>query len=423
MKKLIEILNKSDCEWKVNVLCRQSYELFFVHSKVETSRATDTVTKSVTVYVRHDGKEGDCTFNVYSSDTEAEIYDKIALAKSQAALAFNEPYALPTGEQCEKTVESNFSDWSLPVLGEKIAEACFKADSYQNGSINALEIFVYKDTVSVVNSNGLDKTEHKFRAMVEAIPTWNENGDSVELYEAYWFTALDEAALTAEIDSRMREVRDRYHATKPNQQICAPVVLNSKEIASLCDEICYQLNYAAVYSKQNIFGKGDDFQHVAQGGDGLNITMCRSVKGSRASAVFDDDGVTLCDTEIIKNGVAVGLYGGNRFGQYLGEKITGNLPCVKLGVGTLTSDDLAKTEYFECVSMSGLQVDLYNDYIGGEVRLGYLHRNGEKIPVTGVSISGKLSEVLPTLRLSETAKLCDWFFGPGKLLLCNVNIL
>ena len=84
--------------------------------------------------------------------------------------------------------------------------AAIDADNCEGGSINALEIFVYKDTVSVKNSRGIDKTEVSYRAMVEAIPTWNGE-ESVELYEQYKFTELDREEITREIAQKMREVR------------------------------------------------------------------------------------------------------------------------------------------------------------------------------------------------------------------------
>ena len=72
--------------------------------------------------------------------------------------------------------------------------------------------------------------------------------------------------------------------------------------------------------------------------------------------------------------------------------------------------------------MSGLQVDFYNDYIGGEVRLAY-YRDGEKtVPVTGVSITGSLKQVLSSIRLSETTGIHDGYMGPEKALLTGMKI-
>lgn len=422
MKTIIELLKEADCEYRVHTAQVESYELYFVHERAETVRSTTSTTRTITVYADHDGFKGDSTFHVSPSDSEEQIKSKIESAKAQAALICNEMYALPAAESEERTIPSNLADPPMPELAARVAKACFAADMCGDGSINALEIFLYREKTSVENSNGLNKCEHKCRAMIEAIPTWNENGESVELYEQYHFTDLDEEAITAEITEKMREVRDRYHAKKPQKTISAPIVLRTPEIAELCNDIAAMLNYSAVYGKTNLYKKGDDVQKCA-GGDPVTIERKAGVPGSRFSAAFDSDGCALHDRVLVKDGVAEGYYGSNRFAQYLGEQCSGDLPCTELAKGTLTESELSGMRYLECASLSGLQVDLYNDYIGGEVRLAYLVENGKRTPVTGISVSGKLSEVLPEVRLSENVKTHSNYRGPDKMLLKNMTIL
>ena len=151
--------------------------------------------------------------------------------------------------------------------------------------------------------------------------------------------------------------------------------------------------------------------------------MRGSIKGSVRSSAFDGDGVTLVDREIIKDGVATALWGGTRFAQYLNEQPTGNLGCISLECGTLTDAEKNSAPYFRCASMSGLQVDIYNDYIGGEVRLGYYFDGEREIPVTGISISGKLSEALKNMRLSDEAVTYESYNGPKCAIFGGIEIV
>lgn len=420
LKKLLEE-NKDASDYRINRTGKTSSELFFVHRNLETSRATDVCDTNVTVYVDHDGKKGESAFAVYESMTETDLKLKIAEAAARAKLVFNEPYEIPCGEKTEREVPSNFRDYEPKELAAKIAEAVFKADRYENGSINALEIFVDKYETTVINSKGTDVTEVKYSAMVEAIPTWNENGESVELYEAYRFTEFDADEITAETDEKMKEVRDRKHAVKPAEKIEADVVLNVKEAGELFSELAGDLTYASVYSHYNLHKTGDDLQNGD--GDKITLEMKGAMKGSEYSAAFDADGVTLADKTIIENGKVTGYFGANRFASYLGEKPTGNLRCVSVGKGSLTDKELAEKPYLECVSLSGLQLDLYNDYIGGEIRLAYYRHDGITEPVTGISMSGKLSEVLAGIRLSDKTKVRGYYGGPYKVLLKGMEII
>jgi PmbA protein len=73
--------------------------------------------------------------------------------------------------------------------------------------------------------------------------------------------------------------------------------------------------------------------------------------------------------------------------------------------------------------MSGLQLDILGDYIGGEVRLAYFVDGDKVVPMTGISISGKLSDALNSIRLSDT-RVCDGrYLGPECALLDGIEIV
>ena len=422
-QRIINILNNTSgiSDWRVNTVRTESTELFFVHKNLETVRSTDTTDIKVSVYALHDGKLGEATFSVYASYDDEKIAEEIEKAKKKANIIANQTYSLPENEVGEYVSASNFANYEPYNLASLISKACFEADNVEGGSINALEIFVYKDIVSVKNSRGIDKTQVKYRAMVEAIPTFNGE-ESVELYEQYNFTEFDHALVVEEIAKKMHEVKDRYEAKAPTSKLDCPVVLDAPELEQLIGRFVGNLNFSAVYQHSNAFKVGDDIQKDANG-DRITLTMRGEVKGSVSSSAFDADGVTLVDRKIIEEGKAVALWGGTRFAQYLGETPTGNLGCLSLECGTLTDVEKASKPYFRCASMSGLQVDIYNDYVGGEVRLGYYFDGEKEIPVTGISISGKLSVALANMRLSNEAITYESYNGPKCAIFDGIEIV
>ena len=422
IRRLLE-QNQALSGWRINETIRSSYELFFVHRKLETVRATDTVSTNVTVYVDHDGKKGDSSFDVSAAMTEADMRQKIETAVRRAKQVFNEPYELPEGGAETSELPSNMKDRDPKELGRQIADAVFAADTVPGGSINACEIFLYRDTVRVNNSRGINKTQQKHWVMIEAIPTFTEKAESVELYEDHRFTDFDPAKVTAEIARRMAEARDRFTAKKPAVPMEISVLLRPQEIRELLELLSDDLNYGTVYAHANLHKIGDDLQENGDG-DKLTVTMKAQVPGSEASAFFDADGAAFTDTCVIRDGVAAANYGSSRFGQYLGvEKPTGDLPCIRAEAGTLTDADMKKAPYMDCASMSGLQLDLYNDYIGGEIRLAYYFDGEKTVPVTGVSMSGKLSAVLASLRLSQGVVTEGAYEGPRHLMLKGMTVL
>ena len=410
--------------WRVRETATKSYELFFVHKKLETVRATDTVSTQVTVYVDHDGKRGDSSFSVYASMTEDDLQKKIQAAAARARLVFNQPYELPAGDTLDVDLPTNMDTADMKALGCQIADAVFAADTVEGGSINACEIFLYRDTVRVRNNRGIDKTQRLCRVMIEAIPTYTTEKESVELYEDYRFTSFDPERVTEKIASRMREVRDRSMAVKPKTPMTVNVLLRPLEIHDLLSELADDAHYAAVYSHANLHKLGDNLQADGDG-DKLTFSLKAILPGCEDSAYFDSDGLSLRDTCILQDGVVANNYGSSRFGQYLGvENPTGDLPmCISAAAGTLREEEIRQAPYVECVSLSGLQVDLYNDYIGGEIRLAYYFDGEKTVPVTGITMSGKLSDVLSGMRLTEKCCMEGAYEGPCRLLMKNMAVL
>ena len=423
MKTIIAALkaNPRVSDYKINLTAKESYECFYVKGKLETVRCTDTCDKIVTVYVDHGEFKGDSQFYVYPSTTSEELAELIEKAVEKASLLNNKMYTLPENETGEYEVESNFSAYTLSGLSKEITEAVFSANNLENADLNSVEVFVNRHTDTVCNSRGIHKTQVRYDAMVEAIPTFNGESESVELYQQYNFSAFCAETVKEEIAQKLREVKARASAVKPDFSLNCKVILNKQELGELFGTISYDLNFSTVYSHANLYHKGDDIQ-ADPTGDKITITMAGSVPGNIRSAHFDGDGMTLKDTTIVKDGKAVAYYGANRFGQYLEEVPTGNLRCIQVAPGSACAKCLTAAPYLEVLSMSGLQVDPFNDYIGGEIRLAY-YCDGEKtMPVTGISITGSLKQVLSSIRLSTEIAAEDGYTGPAKAILQDMKI-
>ena len=408
-------------DYKINIRKKESYELFFVKGKLETVRCTDTCDKEVTVYVAHGDFKGEAQFFIYPSTTEEQLRTLIDEAVAKALLINNQTFALPEAETGSFTVESNFASYDPADLAAMISNAVFRANDVENAALNSVEIFINKHTDTVCNSCGLHKSQVRYGAMVEAIPTYNGPVQSVELYEQYNFNTLAEEELLQEIGSKMAQVKARYHAATPEIKPACPVILNKEELSELFWSIAFNLNYASVYSHANLWTKGDAVQRDPVG-DVIGITMAGEAPSCVRSAKFDADGMALRSIRIVDGGKVVNYYGSNRYGQYLGEDPTGDLGCICVDPGTVEKEKLENGPYLEVVSMSGLQVDFYSDYIGGEIRLAYYHDGSTVTPVTGISVSGSLGEVLDHIRLSAETSVHNGYTGPSKAILCGMKI-
>ena len=423
MMNAIHMLNSHPqvSDYKINTHHKESVELFFVKGKLETVRRTETTDRQVTVYVNHDDFKGDAQFFIYPSTTEDQLKALIDEAVKKALLIHNKMYELPADEQGEYAVESNFAAYDMNELAAEVYQAVFAANTVENASLNSVEIFINKHTETIVNSKNLHKTQVRYDAMVEAIPTYNGETQSVELYEQYNFSNFDAEETTREIAEKLNEVKARYEAVKPDHAIDCPVIFGHKEVSRIFFSILRDLNYSSVYGNANLFKKGDMVQKQPEN-DLITLTMAGETKGSTRSAKFDGDGLSLAPICLVENGKVINYYGSNRFGQYLGETPTGELSCMTVAAGSVEKAEFEQGPYLQIASMSGLQVDFYNDYIGGEIRLAY-YNDGEKVtPVTGISISGKVSDILNRIRFARDIVHANGYEGPEKALLCGMKI-
>lgn len=429
MERLITFLKQYEeiNDYKIVRTNKISNQLYFVLHKLETSRVVDTTTIDVTIYNRHEGKVGFANFTYSDTMSDEEVTELILKAISQAKLINNEPFTIPTGDVYSHELASNYRTFPLINVAGNVSKAIFACLDEEELSINSLEIFINKTTTQIINSQGIDKTEIKYTGFYEGIPTFTKDNEedptlsSVELFDEFSFGDFDEQQITNDVKEKLQEVKDRYYAKNIKLED-VPVVLRHSELCDLFNQLTYDANFGTIYNHQNIFKIGDDLQEKSIG-DKVSVILRGIIPTSPYSKLFDNEGIEFIDTQIIEQGKFVNSYGTGRFAEYLEKEPTGNLPCIDVLNGTLTEEMIKENKYLECLSFSAIQIDLANDYIGGEVRLARYFDGEKEIPVTGISISGSIKEFLKDIKLSEEIVTNGRYRGPKKALSKSFKII
>ena len=423
-EQFIEVLKKSGAtHYLVREVSRESYELYYVHKKIETARYVDTLTTTVTIYKKVGNFLGSNSFYIYPSTTVDEFKAMVEASIKNAEANKDPLYSLVKNERLEVESDSNFKDSSLKENALNIAKAIFGVKHKKEASLNATEIFVHRYNIHIFNSENLDKREISYEAFVETIPTFTVGDDSVEIYESFHLGEFNEADIQKEIALKLNEVEARYNAKKPEKAIeNVSVMLRKAELTELFSELTSELRYEVIYQQMNVISVGERYQSSLEA-DSLTITMRGHMHGVYGSAYFDRSGSSLEDTKIIEVGEAINAFGDNKHAQFLKKKVTGNLSIVDVEGGSLKEEELKDKKYLECLSFSGIQVDIANDYVGGEVRLALLH-DGDKVEaVTGISIAAKLSDILNNMHLATEVTNGEYYHGPAFALFDGFTVL
>lgn len=422
MERLIELLKKYEeiSDYKITKVDKESNQLYFVLQKLETARVVNTTEINVTIYHRHDEKIGFATFSYSETESTEEVVNKIETSLEQAKLVSNEMFNLPEEGNYKKELASNLSNYSLSKMASKVSKTIFECINEEELSINSLEIFINKSTRRIINSRNIDKTEIKYTGFYEAIPTYTKEDpddiakSSVELFDEFSFGDFNEECIKEDVKQKLYEVKERYFAKK-NSIENVPVILRNAELEQIFTSICAEVNYQNIYNHNNVLKVGDDLQNGGTG-DKIILNLRGIIPSSSESLLFDGEGIDFTDTCIINQGILENDYGTGRFAEYLGKKATGNLPCIDVSNGNLSEEELKNTPYLDCISFSGIQIDIASDYIGGEVRLAMYFDGEKEVPVTGISISGSLKSFLKDVKLLNEVVVSGAYRGPKKAL-------
>ena len=422
IKQLIKALKatKTITGWLIDENTTKAAQAFYVMQKLETTRLVDTLEYNVTVY--KDFSEngvaytGSSSFALSHKLSTKELTAKIEEAAFAASLVKNKQYALVPGTTRKSWKQKPFGYEPFALL-DQIAKVFF-AEAQANLRFNSLELFHTTVTNHVVSSLGVDYKKTLHRIDVEAIPSFDGHDNKVELYRYFTYKKVDFDVFRSDAKTALSDVTARYEAKAISNVTKTDVMLRDEDVRSLFENLIEDYSYDSVYRKTTDKVIGDAIQKDVKG-EYLNIAM---QPASKADA-FDRDGVLLKPINLIQQGVIANYFGSNQYAQYLGLKPNGNLRTIVVSKGQSNLAKMAKKPHLEIIALSGIQIDMYAHYIGGEVRLAIYFDGKYYHPVSGFSFSGNIDSCLSSLSMSKEKVSLHGYEGPKYVMLRNMEIL
>lgn len=413
VKKILQ--EKNINSFRIIEVENTSYQQFYDLEKLETVRKVNTLETNVTLYkeMEVDGKKvlGEASFIISHDESKANLEKLINDCLYQASFVHNEYYELVEASKKKSMAYKELEEKPFEIL--KNIACIFFNESKKDARFNALELFYDENIVHLVNSKGVDYKKKTFEISCEAIPSFYSDTYKTELYRMFKYKELNYDKIKEDAKESISDVYNRGKAIKLENVKNCNVLLHGKELLNLFEEVIYGFSYQSFYSHGNVYEIGDAISKKK-----LNIALDSNTKFD----FFDNDGILLHKSEIVKNGVMTSSFGSNRYAYYLGKKATGNLSKVCLSHGKKETKVLKNKPYLELIDLSGIQVDLYQGYLGGEVRLA-LYYDGEKVtPVTGFSFTCDLKEAINNIELSKETENINYYNGPKLALIKNAII-
>jgi predicted Zn-dependent protease len=118
-----------------------------------------------------------------------------------------------------------------------------------------------------------------------------------------------------------------------------PVVLEGNNVVEFLNYFVMKSNAQLIYEEMSDYHIDYKIQNNTKG-DLLEITLKPYLESSSKSVPYDNDGVALKSITIIKNGVVKNIHGKYRFTDYIGLPITGMIPNLSVGLGSVDLNTL-----------------------------------------------------------------------------------
>lgn len=422
IKQIIKCLkeNQKVTDWLISETETESSQAFYVLQKLETTRQVKTTEYTVTVYHRYavDGTDyvGSSTFALSHKLKKKDLVAKIEDAVYAASFVKNKAFALVQGDKKKSVKEKGYEADSFALL-DQIANI-FIGASGPNVKFNALELFYTKTVNHIVNSRNVDLKKTFYKLFVEAIPSFDGEDQKVELYKNFHYATIDFDLIHNNAVEALKDVTARYQAKKIEDLRKADVILKDDDTAAFIHDLISEYSYASVYRHGNVKTVGDMLQKDPKK-DLLTISLVPSSK----TDAFDRDGVLLKPVKVVENGKLISYYGDNQYAQYLDAVPTGIMTTAKVEKGKSSVTTMTKKPHIEIIALSNIQIESYNDYIGGEVRLAMYFDGKGYHPISGFSFSGSISSILSNLSLSKETVSINRYQGPKYMKLKDMDIL
>ncbi len=397
-------------EWVLTSRESDETQLYWRLGELHAERSAETVNHELLLYRDIADQRGSASAFLAGDAHDGE---RVKTALTAASLALNPPYRLPQGSTGYPAIalgaermpdREELIAWQAGVL-KQIGRAGAKAAH--------LELFAGRHLTEVQASNARSHAWQSDRFLLDLVVAAGEGDDSTEFRLMRESRLLGSLLPEAVLERALQAVRDRSRATLPPTGRM-PVVLPASELATLLMSVDVHTNGQYLVSGMLQKKVGDTL--IDAEGDAITIACDPTLPYAVASAPTDSSTVPARRLELLDRGVIRNMHADPQFAAYLGVAPTGPVGTLVWAPGTTASADLyADGPVLEVLAFSANMPDPMTGSFAAEIKMGYLHRNGERIPVAQGSVTGNVFEALRRCRLSRETEEGNGYFGPAQV--------
>ncbi|HRP69075.1 MAG TPA: metallopeptidase TldD-related protein, partial [Turneriella sp.] len=176
----------------------------------------------------------------------------------------------------------------------------------------------------------------------------------------------------------------------------------------------------ALFNRYSLFEKGDAVVRDAK--ESLTIFSTPAIEGGMRSYAFDDLGFPIQEVCLIRDAHVENFLIDGRYADLLKMPATSALANVRVAHGSTPYADFLSDGVLELSKFSTFQPNTVSGAFSGEIRLGYWHKNGRKIPIKGGSVSGSTQSAFARAYKSREEVKRASYLGPKGVFFENLTV-
>ena len=363
-------------------------------------------------------------FTIFSDD-EQELKEKVRDALIICSTAKKQAWPLPKKQAysavalADEKIAAAFRKGATEDVNLALWKRIRGAARKEKGvNISAAELHLRKARSIVRNSEGVDAASIRTDLFIEAIFTsFSGAGKGRREQE---FHASQTVGRLAEFDSvrfvkeYSQLARDVLRAERFERVQESGIVLTGEALREFwapnldLNPVVFHAGAQVKYRGLSRYDVGKRITNNAR----VSISSNPLVPFNPGSSRFDFDGVASQRVAIIEKGVVRKYFASQRYAYYLRVRPTGGLGVIELLSGKEPSSRLMDRHIVEIVSFSSFSPNSVSGDFSAEIRLGYLHADGKRIPVRAAMLSGNVFAMLDAMRMSRERMVAEKYSGP-----------
>ncbi|MDA8346402.1 MAG: metallopeptidase TldD-related protein [Thermaerobacter sp.] len=404
-------------EWVLAGSEAEERQFYWRLGTLHAERVAVTETNELTVYRNVDGQRGAASAFLAGDAIDQE---RVRTALTAAGLAPNPPYRLPEGAATYPSIalgdpvlpgSEELKAWGTEVQGQVAKAGCLTSH---------LEIFAGRHRQRIAASTGRQHAWQGDHLLLDLVVATGEGDDSTEFRVLRRHRRLGDLLPARVLEDAVRAVNDRRDAQLPPTGRM-PVVMPASEIATLLTAIRVHTDGKYLFTGMLQKKVGDAL--VSCRGDAVTIAANPLRDHAEDSAPTDASTVPAARLLLLEAGVIRGMHVDPQYAEYLGAAPTGPVGTLEWMPGTTPAADLcADGPVLEVLAFSANMPDPMSGDFAAEIKMGYLHRGGRRIPVAQGSVTGNIFEALADCRLSRETEEDAGYFGPRQVRFASLQV-